>query len=95
MKIILSLFATLCFVNTFAQDKVTKEETKTVIPNLVTSTIPQPVITKHQVTINGQTFGYTATTGYMTLKDESGKAKGNIFFIAYTKDVLQMFQSVP
>lgn len=86
MKKILSLFATLCFVNTFAQDKVTKEETKTVVPNLITTTIPPPVITKHQVTINGQTFGYTATTGYMTLKDESGKAKGNIFFIAYTKD---------
>ena len=86
MRKLLPLLATLFFINTFAQDKVTKEEPKTVNPNPITSTIPPPVITKHQVTINGQTFGYTATTGYMTLKDEAGKAKGNIFFIAYTKD---------
>ncbi|PMD98830.1 peptidase S10 [Siphonobacter sp. BAB-5405] len=47
---------------------------------------PSPVETKGQVTIQGKTISYTARTGYLTLKDESGKAKANIFFIAYTRD---------
>ena len=47
---------------------------------------PPPVETKGQVIINGQTINYTARTGYMTLKDESGKPKANIFFIYYSKD---------
>lgn len=66
-----------------AQEPAKKEEPK---PVIAASQSVNPVVTKHQTTINGQTFSYTATTGYMTLKDESGKAKANIFYIAYTKD---------
>lgn len=66
-----------------AQEPAKKEEPK---PIIAASQSVNPVVTKHQTTINGQTFSYTATTGYMTLKDESGKAKANIFYIAYTKD---------
>ena len=47
--------------------------------------VPPPVETAGQVTINGQTINYTARTGYMTLKDESGKAKANIFYVYYSK----------
>jgi carboxypeptidase C (cathepsin A) len=43
-------------------------------------------VTKHQTTINGKLINYMATTGYMALKDESGKPKANIFFIAYTQN---------
>ncbi|HTO88411.1 MAG TPA: peptidase S10 [Thermoanaerobaculia bacterium] len=46
----------------------------------------KPTITRHQMTLGGKPFAYTATTGYMPMKDESGKLKANIFFVAYTKD---------
>ena len=44
------------------------------------------VVTRHQMTLGGKPFAYTATAGYMPMKDENGKLKANIFFIAYTKD---------
>jgi carboxypeptidase C (cathepsin A) len=47
---------------------------------------PELVTTSHQVTIKGQTVSYKATTGYLTLREENGKARANVFFIAYTKD---------
>jgi len=53
---------------------------------LVADSTTAPVITKHQVNINGQVINYTATTGYLPLKDQRGKIKANIFFVAYTKD---------
>lgn len=45
-----------------------------------------PVVTKHQITISGKAINYTATTGYMPIKDEKGKLRANVFFIAYTVD---------
>ncbi len=42
--------------------------------------------TRHSITIGGQRIDYTAQTGTMVLKDEQGKAKASIFYIAYTKD---------
>ena len=45
-----------------------------------------PLVTRHQMSIGGKPFAYTATAGYMPMKDENGKLKANIFFIAYTKD---------
>ncbi len=45
-----------------------------------------PSVTKHQITVAGKPLAYTATAGYMPMKDEYGKLKANIFFIAYTKD---------
>ncbi|MBL7739920.1 MAG: carboxypeptidase [Chitinophagaceae bacterium] len=43
-------------------------------------------ITKHQVNTAGGVLNYTATAGYMTIKDEKDTLKANLFFIAYTKD---------
>lgn len=43
-------------------------------------------ITKHQLKINNDILNYTATTGYMPIKDEKDTMKANLFFIAYTKD---------
>ena len=43
-------------------------------------------ITHHTATIGGKTIAYTATTGYMPIVDEHGHHKGNMFFIAYSKD---------
>jgi len=43
-------------------------------------------ITRHQINVNGRPIAYTATAGYTVIRDEEGKAKANIFFIAYTRD---------
>lgn len=43
-------------------------------------------VTKHQITTTNGVLNYTATTGYMTIKDEKDTLKANLFFIAYTKD---------
>jgi carboxypeptidase C (cathepsin A) len=44
------------------------------------------VKTEHVVTIDGKKVMYTATAGTMMLKDEEGKSRAGIFFVAYTKD---------
>ena len=43
-------------------------------------------VTHHTIKLNGKILNYTATAGYMPIKDESGKLKANIFFVAYVKD---------
>jgi len=45
-----------------------------------------PSVTHHTMTLGGKPFAYTATAGYMPMKDENGKLKANIFYVAYTKD---------
>jgi carboxypeptidase C (cathepsin A) len=46
----------------------------------------KPSVTHHEIRIGGAPVRYTATAGYMAMKDETGKLKANIFFMAYTKD---------
>lgn len=43
-------------------------------------------VTKHSLDIKGKTLNYTATTGFMDMRDESGTLRANVFFVAYTKD---------
>ena len=69
---------------TFAQKNTSNQNTVDTV--LVADSTTAPVITKHQVTINGQVINYTVTAGYLPLKDPQGKTKANIFFVAYTKD---------
>jgi carboxypeptidase C (cathepsin A) len=45
-----------------------------------------PVITHHQVTLNGKTLSYTATAGRLPLKRGDGKTEAEMFFVAYTLD---------
>ncbi len=46
-----------------------------------------PVVTHHQITVNGRVLKYTATTGYMPLRNsETSEIEANIFFVAYTLD---------
>jgi carboxypeptidase C (cathepsin A) len=45
-----------------------------------------PVITHHQMALNGKTFSYTATTGRLPIKREDGKIEAEMFFVAYTVD---------
>jgi carboxypeptidase C (cathepsin A) len=45
-----------------------------------------PVVTHHQITVNGKLLKYTATAGRLALKPEEGAAEAAIFFTAYTLD---------
>lgn len=47
---------------------------------------PQLSVTQHQITVGGKVLRYKVTAGYMLMRDESGKAKANIFFTAYTRE---------
>lgn len=50
------------------------------------------IITHHKITIQGQTISYTATAGFLPIKDRSGAVKANMFFVAYTKDDQDRFK---
>ncbi len=43
-------------------------------------------VTKHHVMVNGRRLDYTATTGYLVLRDEDGAHRANVFFTAYMRD---------
>ena len=45
-----------------------------------------PVVTHHQITLNGKTLNYTATAGRLPLKRGDGKIEAEMFFVAYTLD---------
>lgn len=46
-----------------------------------------PVVTHHEIHVSGGVLHYTATTGYMPIRnEENGEVEANIFFIAYTVD---------
>lgn len=42
--------------------------------------------THHSTRIDGKEIAYTAHTGTLVLRDDDGKPKASVFFIAYTKD---------
>jgi carboxypeptidase C (cathepsin A) len=46
----------------------------------------KPVVTHHEIQLNGKTIKYTATVGQMPLKDLSGDTEAHIFYMAYTLD---------
>ena len=45
-----------------------------------------PVVTHHQVTLDGKPLRYTATTGRLPIKRGDGKIEAEMFFVAYTLD---------
>src|SRR5689334_5917601 len=45
-----------------------------------------PVITHHQITLDGKGLKYTATTGRLPIKRGDGKIEAEMFFVAYTQD---------
>src|SRR5712692_4920204 len=42
--------------------------------------------TWHSINLGGKKLDYSATAGNLLLKEEDGKVKASVFFIAYTKD---------
>ncbi len=45
-----------------------------------------PVVTHHQLSLNGKTIAYTATAGRLPIKRGDGKIEAEMFFVAYTLD---------
>ncbi len=72
-------------VDTKPQEKKSPAQSKstTKVPGMWKETTS---VTKHRMVIKGKSLNYTATAGNILLKNEGGKAKGSVFFIAYTRD---------
>ena len=45
-----------------------------------------PVVTKHELRAGGKTLRYTATTGFLPIRNAQGEIDARMFFIAYTLD---------
>ncbi len=45
---------------------------------------PPPVVTHHEVQVDGRTLAYTVATGLMPIRHDSGQKEAEIFFMAYT-----------
>jgi len=45
----------------------------------------KPSVTEHTVEVGGAAVGYTATAGTMALKDDEGKTKARVFYVAYVR----------
>ena len=45
-----------------------------------------PVVTHHQITVDGKLLRYTATAGRLPIKRGDGKIEAEMFFVAYTLD---------
>lgn len=45
-----------------------------------------PVVTEHEITLDGDTFKFEATAGKLQMKNDEGDVKAEIFFVAYTRN---------
>lgn len=45
-----------------------------------------PVVTHHQITVDGKTLKYTAAAGRLPIKRDDGKIEAEMFFVAYSLD---------
>jgi carboxypeptidase C (cathepsin A) len=45
-----------------------------------------PVVTHHEIRVEGKVLRYTATAGRLPIKDAEGKIEAEMFFVAYTLD---------
>jgi carboxypeptidase C (cathepsin A) len=45
-----------------------------------------PVVTHHEIRVNGKTLKYTATAAMMPIRDAKGDVEAHMFFMAYTLD---------
>lgn len=46
----------------------------------------KPSVTEHVIKISGKEIKYTATAGYLELKDEKEKKTANVFYVSYVKN---------
>jgi carboxypeptidase C (cathepsin A) len=46
----------------------------------------EPSVTRHSIEVKGRVIRYTATAGYIALRDEKGKVQAQMFFVAYVQE---------
>jgi carboxypeptidase C (cathepsin A) len=72
MKKLIAVMAIFFAVTVYAQNK--------------SATDDNVVVTKHQLKLGNTVINYTATAGFMLMKDENDSLKAKVFYVAYTKD---------
>ena len=83
-RIYLTFFVmTFAAIGAFAQTEVVKESKKRATPILAEQKF---VESNHTARIGGKEVRYTATPGQLVLRRPNGEARGNMFFVAYTRD---------
>jgi carboxypeptidase C (cathepsin A) len=73
MMMALALLASLAL----AQEEKEKEKTPAAEEK-------PPVVTEHQIRLNGSVLQYKVTTGKMPIRKDTGEVEGEIFYMAYT-----------
>jgi carboxypeptidase C (cathepsin A) len=84
-----SLILASLTVATFAQAQSKHSVSVTIQDTTVQKrdTVPdKPVVTHHSIVVDGKTINYTATAGYMPMRDKDEKLIAKIFYVAYTAD---------
>jgi carboxypeptidase C (cathepsin A) len=81
--------AVLCLAPAAAQEPRQGEETKKEEKAEWPKVEDKLVTTQHKIVIGGREVRYTATAGTLVLREEEGKPRANVFFVAYTRDGVQ------
>ncbi len=86
----LSIGGQLGFQQVFAQEtppRPSASKEKKAAPDSTERLPPEKLaVTHHALQVKGRTISYSATAGCIPLKDEEGKLKAEMFFIAYVKE---------
>ena len=45
-----------------------------------------PIVTTHEITLNGKAFKYRATVGMLPIRNSAGEPEAGLFYVAYTVD---------
>jgi carboxypeptidase C (cathepsin A) len=83
--VLISLFGFQMRLNVLMAQETNKS------PSAITEVSKEPLeealsVTQHSIEVNGKKINYTATAGFLPMRDESGKPKAKIFFVAYVKE---------
>lgn len=46
----------------------------------------EPIVTKHSIRVGDETIAYTATAGFIPLKNEKGETEAEIFYMSYARN---------
>lgn len=75
--------AAFCASTVFGQDASADKKNDPAKPDEKKASAP--IVTEHDVVINGQSIHFRATAGLLPQVDDYGKSKASIFFVAYEK----------
>lgn len=78
-----------------ATDADAKKDDKKKDDKAAEELVDKTTVTQHTTTIGGKEIKYTATAGTLVMKDDEGKPKAQIFFVAYTKDGVENLAERP